>query len=345
MKRSGFILIFFFCFAYFSVFPQTAETTVTTETAETIQKKIDPEMDLIHLGDTIDVDILGSVEYDWRGTLTPEGFLNGLNFIDEQVFAQCKTETEVAAAVAAGYTKLLRDPKVVVRILDRSNRPASTIFGAVKKEQRFQIQRSVFLNELIILSGGLTDRASGEIQIFRPSNISCVEIFRRQQNETAENTDREKFIQTSQTKGSETIKIKIADLLKGNENPAIYSGDIITVLEAEPIYVIGGVAAPKRISSREQTTLSRAIAGAGGFTKEADQKKITVFRREGKETKIIEANFDEIKDNSEKDILLQAYDVVDVGVKGRSKSKIAPIVRDEDVSKKNITGLPLKIID
>ena len=143
------------------------------------------------------------------------------------------------------------------------------------------------------------------------------------------------------------INIKISELLKGKENanPQIYSGDIITVLEADPIYIIGGVASPKRISSRSQTTLSRAIAGAGGFTKDSDPKKITIFRREGKETKIIEANFNEIEKNADKDISLQAYDVVDVGVKGRGKSKLAPIVSDDEFSAKKSANLPLKIID
>ncbi len=341
MKRSCFILaVIFFCLG---ILPLAAQTPVTDETP----LPIDPERDLIHLGDTIDVDILGSVEFDWRGTLTPEGFLGGLNFVEEPVFAQCKTETEVAESVARGYAKLLREPKVVVRVIDRSKRPVSTIFGAIKKEQRFQIQRPVHLNELIVISGGLTDRASGEIQIFRPKNISCVEAFHSEQLKNAGAEKQEVFVQASQSSGSETINIKISELLKGKENanPQIYSGDIITVLEADPVYIIGGVAAPKRISSRLQTTLSRAIASAGGFTKDSDPKKITIFRRDGNETKIIEADFDEIEKDSVKDIPLQAYDVVDVGVKGRGKSKLAPIVREDELSASKTANLPLKIID
>lgn len=341
MKRSHFILIaIFVCLWSIPVFSQTFETENTPVT-------IDPEKDLIHQGDTIDVDVVGSVEYDWRGTLTPEGFLNGLKFVDEPIFAQCRTEAEISEAVAKGYAKLLREPKVVVKIIDRSKRPVSTLFGAVKSEQKFQIQRPILLNELIILSGGLTDRASGEIQIFRPKNVSCAAQLRKTEETFSDDGSRERYVQTSKSDGAETINIKISDLLRGkeNSNPHIYSGDIVTVLEAEPIYVIGGVAAPKRISSRNQTTLSRAIAGAGGFSKDSDPKQITIFRREGNETKIIEANFAEIEKNADKDIVLQAYDVIDVGVKGRGKSKLAPIVKESDVSSKNSANLPLKIID
>ncbi|MGI9054880.1 MAG: SLBB domain-containing protein [Pyrinomonadaceae bacterium] len=314
---------------------------------DTNSPPFDPERDLVHFGDTIDVDVLGSVEYDWRGTLTPEGFLSGLDFIEEPVFARCKTETEIAEAVANGYSKLLRNPKVVVRVVDRSKRPVSTIFGAIKKAQRFQIQRPVYLNELIILSGGLTDRTSGVIQIFRPKNVSCAEIYRSQQKKDSDDENREIFLQASQTNGSETRDIKISDLLKGNENsnPRIYSGDIITILEAEPIYIIGGVETPKKISARAETTLSRAIAAAGGFSKDSDPKKIIVFRRVEKETKIIEADFNEIEKNADKDILLQAFDVVEVGIKGRGKSKLAPFIGDEEFSSKNSAKLPLKVID
>lgn len=333
-------MILVVCLCAIPVFSQNPTTESTTV-------QIDPERDLVHPGDTIDIDVVGSVEYDWRGTLTPEGYLSGLNFVDEPVFAQCKTETEISQAVAQGYSKLLREPKVVVKIIDRTKRPVSTVFGAVRNEQRFQIHRPVLLNELIILSGGLIDRASGEIQIFRPKNVSCAAQFRKNKEDLTEDGSRERFVQTSTTDGTDTINIKISDLLRGKENanPKIYSGDIVTILEADPIYVIGGVAVPKRISSRSQTTLSRAIAGAGGFSKDSDQKQITIFRREGNDTKVIEANFDEIEKNADKDLVLQAFDVVDVGVKGRGKSKLAPIVKEAEFSSKNNANLPLKIID
>ncbi len=77
----------------------------------------------------------------------------------------------------------------------------------------------------------------------------------------------EKLISAKQENDSQFIKIKIADLIKREptHNPLILSGDIITVLEAEPIYVIGGVANPKQINAHSQITVSRAIAAAGAL--------------------------------------------------------------------------------
>ena len=312
------------------------------------QPQSDSELKLIHLGDLIEVDVIGSYDYDWRGTLTPEGFLNGLDALENRVYGLCRNESDVAAEIAKGYGKFLRDPKVVVKILDRSNRPNTTLFGAVKTPQRFQIERPVYLNELIILSGGFTEKASGEIQIFRPVSLSCADI-NSQKTETADKDDtkRERFISASQDNGSRFINIRINDLLSGKKdaNVQILGGDIITVLESQPIYVIGGVTTPRQIASRSQMTVSRAIAGAGGLSKDADAAKITIFRRGKSETKIIEADLNKIKANQTEDIVLQAFDIVEVAQKGRAKRKFPPSIKVDEANGGINSKLPLRVID
>ena len=303
--------------------------------------------ELIHFGDLIDVDVIGSTEYDWRGTITPEGFLQELDFIEEPVYALCRSDETVALGIARGYAKLLRDPKVRVKILDRSNRPVTFIYGAVKSEQKFQIKRPIHLNELIVFSGGFTENASGSIQIFRPANLSC-NAADPVKNISSESVDsRERFVPTSKTSGANNFEIKISDLLKGekNSNPLILNGDIITVASADPIYLIGGVGVPKQIASRSEMTLTRAIASAGGLSKDADAKLITIFRRNINETKIIEADLDKIISGQAEDIALQAFDIVDVAVKGRGKSKLPPLVKINDSNSRNSANLPLRIID
>ncbi|MCY7377439.1 MAG: SLBB domain-containing protein [Pyrinomonadaceae bacterium] len=247
------------------------------------------EANLIHPGDLIDVDVIGSVEYDWRGKLNPEGFLDGGDFLENPVYGLCQTEEAVAEAVSKAYGKILREPKVVVKILDRSNRPLSLLYGAIKTPQRLQIKRPVLLSELIILAGGLTDKASGEIQIYRPPTLNCRQQIEKTSDAAANaGENRERFVLASQDNGSNYINVRISDLLKGKKesNPQVLSGDIVTVQEAESIYVIGGVVNPKQISARAQTTLSRAVDSAGGVTKGGDAKKITIFRREAGESKL-----------------------------------------------------------
>ncbi|HEX8289230.1 MAG TPA: SLBB domain-containing protein [Pyrinomonadaceae bacterium] len=303
---------------------------------------------LIHQGDLIDVDILGSFEYDWRGKLTPEGYIDGLSFIEEPVFGLCRSEEDVARDIVRGYEKLLRNPKVVVKILDRSNRATAVLVGAVKKPQRFQIKRSVFLNELLIVSGGLTELADGEIRIFRPQNLSCLaepKVFESAISDNGEK--RERFVKTRQGNVATTLSVKISDLLNGNKesNPQILSGDIVTVLEAAPIYITGGVNSPKQIAARSKLTVSRAVDSAGGLTKNATEDSITIFRRVGRETKVIEVDLKKIKAEQAEDIVLQSFDIVEVGEKGRAKKKFPPVIQLQSTTESQSAALPFRIIE
>ena len=327
----------FFCILFLPnlFFAQTPTPEISqTDIAKT-------EANLIHLSDLIEVDVIGSTEFDWRGTLNAEGFLEGVDFVDNPIYALCRDEKAVAAEVAKGYSKLLRNPQVEVRILDRSKRPAAILYGAIKTPQRFQLKRPIALNELIVVSGGFTDKVSGEIQIFRQQSLNCFQAI------TETEKPAEKFVTASQANGSNYINIKISDLLTGKKesNPNILDGDIITVLEAQPIYIIGGVSNPKQISSRSQITLTRAIDSAGGLLKNADAKKITIFRREGSETKIIEADLDKIKARQTDDITLQAFDIVEVTQTGREKRRFPPVLKVIDTTEKNTEKLPLRVID
>ncbi len=337
-----------------SIFAQTPTPTPeiildnVSASVSTPVSAVTDEITLIHFGDLIDVDVIGSLEYDWRGTLNPEGFLDGINFIENPIYAICRSEEEIAAEVVKAYSKTLREPKVVVKILDRSNRPLSILNGAVKTPQRFQIKRPIFLNELIIISGGLTEAASGEIKIFRPRNLNCQQrIAEKSVSAVLEGENRQAINTASQDNGSTYLNIKINDLLMGKKesNPQILSGDIVTVQKAESIYVIGGVANPKQISSSSEITITRAIASAGGLAKGADAKKITVYRREGIETIRIEADLDKIKANLATDLILKASDIIEVSQTGREQRKFPPILKVAETGEKSSAGLPLRIID
>ncbi|HQU82808.1 MAG TPA: SLBB domain-containing protein [Pyrinomonadaceae bacterium] len=336
-------LVLFFAF----LFTVNGQTSVSQDAVKT---DANPEFQgkLIHFGDIIDVDVLGSVEYDWRGKLNPEGFLDGIEFVEEPIYGLCQSEEKVSEAIAKGYAKLLRDPKVVVKILDSSNRALSILDGAVKKSQRFQLKRPTNLNELLIKSGGLTETANGEIRIFRPQNLSCeeknVEIA---STNVSDGSKRQKFVKTSSVNGSQILNIRISDLLSGDKdaNPQILSGDVITVLESDPVYVIGGVNNPKQISMRSQLTVSRAIDSAGGASKDALINSITIFRRINRETKIIEVDLEKIKTGLSEDVVLQSFDIIDVSQKGKTKKKIPPVVKTSDFETNKASNLPLTVIE
>lgn len=329
------------CTCGFCVLYGLNSTFGQTPTPSPAQKVQPQEADLVHFGDLIDVDFVGGFEFDWRGTLTPEGYLDGLHSFNEPVYALCRSESEIAADVAKVYSKILREPRIVVKILDRSNRAIVRLDGAVRFPQRFQIKRHVSLRELLVIAGGITHEASGEVSIFRPRNLSCSE------SASMGVVAPEKIANPSQSNGSKVLNIRISELLSGNAaaNPLILSGDVITVTKAVPIYVIGAVNNPRQVYARSEITVTRAIATAGGLAKGAIGERVTIFRRDGEKTHVIEVDFGKIKTGEINDEVLKPFDIIEVPRKGGEKRRYPPAVALGDSKGKDSPIPPLRIID
>lgn len=286
----------------------------------------------IHYGDLVDVDLVGSFDRDWRGSLTPEGFLDGLPGLTEPVFALCRTESEVSDAIRVQHSRLLKDPTVVVTIVDRSNRAVAYISGAVRVPHRLQLRRSMSLAEAVVIAGGITDTSSGEITIFRPPNVNCES---NGPNESASKVD-----------SPGRIVVKISDLLSGREgsNPTILSGDIVNVVQASPVFLTGGVAVRRRMSLTPDLTLSRAIASAGGIPKSAGGGKVRIYRRKS-DSQVLEFDLRLIEAGKAEDPKLEAYDVIDVEERGMPPRKPARVLEEAGSNPSSLAKLPLRIVD
>jgi protein involved in polysaccharide export with SLBB domain len=108
----------------------------------------------------------------------------------------------------------------------------------------------------------------------------------------------------------------------GKDDPFIRPGDIVIVTEGEPIYINGFVNAPREIVMKDNMTLVRAIAMAGGIQKTAKSHEIYIYRQvKGKiGPEKMKFDYDAIKNGKQTDVLLQAYDIIDV----RPQSSFSP---------------------
>lgn len=282
--------------------------------------------DRIHQGDLIEIDELGGFDFDWRGKLNPEGFLDGFSKVADPIFARCRTTEELAEEVRQAYSKTLREPAVRVRILDRSERAIAFLDGAIKQPLRLQIKRPLHLKELIVIGGGFTDKTSGDITIFRPESQSC---------------------EASPDEALRLIRIKISDILAGDPaaNPKVVSGDIVTVLTVQPIYVTGGINNAGRVPWREGATVSRAVAAAGGVSDKGVAGMVSVYRREQDGGKVFELDLDEVKKGRAKDLELKPFDIIDVPLKGASKRTQPPVIDDPESRAQPQRSMPLRVID
>ena len=166
------------------------------------------------------------------------------------------------------------------------------------------MQRRIRLNELVVVSGGFTDRASGTIQIFHTEPLMCPQPGEEALAAPIDDT-KTPF---------EIVKISELSSGKAQANPIVRPGDYVMVTEAEPVYIMGSVVSPQGIFLRDQLTLSRALAMVGGARREAKISDVRIYRQKPGATdqETIKVDYGAIKKNQKPDFLLQAFDIVEV---------------------------------
>src|SRR2546425_1389091 len=294
---------------------------------------------LLGPGDLIDVRIFGQPDLNATAEVDSDGNISSLPFLEKPIPAKCRTEKQVQKDIAEAYGKYLKSPQVSVRIMERRSRQPATVFGAVRQPTRIQMQRKVRLNEIMAASGGFTERASGTIQILHTEPVMCPEPG-----------DEAAAAPIDGTKVPLEI-VQIGDLKKGKPeaNPTIRPGDYIIVTEAEPVYITGSVVAPQGVYMRDQLTLSLAIAMVGGVRKEAKTSDVRIFRQKpgSPEHDTIRVDFAAIRKNQKPDILLQPYDVVEVGESSPFSGKRLPGTLLSGVTggmQSMFTTLPMRVL-
>ncbi|HEY0727028.1 MAG TPA: SLBB domain-containing protein, partial [Pyrinomonadaceae bacterium] len=109
---------------------------------------------------------------------------------------------------------------------------------------------------------------------------------------------------------------KLSEVLAGKPeaNPYLEAGDIVTVPEADQVYVVGNVFMPLTIPLREPITLTRAIAMAGGLKQDTRKDKIRVLRQEPGTSvrKEITVDLYAIEKKRSEDLALAPNDIIDV---------------------------------
>lgn len=271
---------------------------------------------LLGPGDVLDVRVFGQPELSSSAQVDSDGNLSSLPFLEKPISAKCRTDKEVQKDITVAYSKFINNPQVSVRISERNSRQPATVFGAVRQPTRVEMKRRVRLNELMAVSGGFTERASGTIQILHTEPLMCPEPGEEALSKPIDGTQIPLQI------------VKISDLRSGKveANPVIRPGDYVLVTEAEPVYITGAVQAPGGVYLRDQLMLSRALAMVGGVKKEAKMSEVRIYRQivGSANQEVITVDLGAIKKNEKPDFLLQAYDVIEVPEAGMfSSSRIA----------------------
>jgi polysaccharide biosynthesis/export protein len=217
--------------------------------------------------------------------------------IETEIQAACLTEGELAKEISTRYAKYYKNLQVDVFIKEYHSRQVA-IIGAVNDQSRFELQRRVRLLELLTYAKGPSAKAGQTINIVHSTASSPCK--QPDENDTA----------------SIFSSYKLSDVLQGDpkSNPYLEPGDIVTLPEADQVYVVGNVFMPLTISLKEPITLMRAIAMAGGLKQDTKKDKIRVLRQEPGTAirKEITVDLSAIETKRSEDLALAPNDIIDV---------------------------------
>ncbi len=247
-------------------------------------------------GDVLDIRIFNRPQLS-RDAVRVEGSgMIRMPLVDGEIQAACKTEGELAQDIKTRYLKFYRNPQVDVFIKEYHAREVAVI-GAINEQGRYQMQRRLRLLELLTYAKGPSDKAGQTINIVRaPRSGLC--------NNGASTAD----------ESGSFISLRLNDTMRGEDkaNPYVEPGDIVTLPEADQVYVIGNVYSPKTLPLKEPITVSRAVAMAGGPLRDSKTDRVHIVRQQQGGEAEIYVDLKAIARKQATDVLLQPNDIVEV---------------------------------
>jgi len=269
-------------------------SATTTSPSEDIRYRIGP-------GDVLGIIVRKAPELSMDAARVDQRGMIRIPMVDHEVSAACRTENELASEIVKLYRVYKNNPSVEVFVRDFQSRPVAVI-GAVYQPGQFRLQRRVRLLELISSAGGPSEKAGRAVNIIHTGGPNL-----------CQSGEGEK--ETGSFAGMGIYSL--TDTLKGIEgsNPFVQPGDIVSLPEADQVFIVGHVFQPRSIPLKEKDiTISRAIAMAGGPQRDASTSKIKIVRQiEGGGKQEFFVDLKAIQNQRAPDIALLPNDIVEVG--------------------------------
>jgi len=262
--------------------------------------------------DVLGIQVFRHPELTIDVTVNPNGLIY-LYRLDKPVVAVCKSERELANDIVAAYkANYLKNPQVSVVVKEQKSQSMAVI-GAVEKPGSFFISKRVHLLELIAMAGGPNKESGTRVIVARTgSSSNC------------------KMNDASTSEGDEIalLGFKMRDIQEGRKSLWMQPGDVVSVLDADMVYVYGNVIRPGEVRFREPITLRQAIASSEGLKPATEKNNIRVLRQipDSIERKELIFDLDAIDKGKIGDPYLEANDIVAVSKDG-AKAIINGLVR------------------
>lgn len=209
------------------------------------------------------------------------------------------------AQVESEMTKRLKTyvlhPDVSVSVAEFRSQPVSVI-GAVRNPGVQQLQGRKTLVEMLSLAGGLDSNAGTTLKITRHSEWGPIPL---------PNATRDP---SGQFSVAEVNLKSVLEAKNPEENILVKPHDVISVPQAETVYVVGQVqkAGGFLLNGREQVTVLQALSMAGGLDRAAKPQNAKILRRAAgiSERTEIAVNLTRILEGKTPDVPMRADDIL-----------------------------------
>jgi len=183
------------------------------------------------------------------------------------------TARELEEVLETRLRQYMKDPHVAVFVSAIESHPVS-VLGAVRKPGVFQVRGPKSILEVLSMAEGLADDAGNTVLVTRGA-------YARQPAGGAQ--AHETTGGASASEGEQTVRVDLKDLLQSEDprlNITVYPGDIVKVIRAGVVYVVGEVKKPGGfvLKNNERMSVLKAIALAEGLTPTSAKGSARIIR-------------------------------------------------------------------
>jgi polysaccharide export outer membrane protein len=177
------------------------------------------------------------------------------------------TAEQLEAELTTRLMRYVREPQVSVIVTEYRSQPVF-VLGAVQNPGVHQVQGRKSLFEILSLAGGLKPEAGNSLKITRNKQWGAIPLQSAQDDASHRFSVAELSIQS------------VMDAKNPQENIEILPNDVISVPQAEVVYVIGSVNKAGGFALKERETLSvlQALSLAEGLDRMAAPKSAKILR-------------------------------------------------------------------
>lgn len=272
----------------------------------------DRDLPTLGRGDIINISVYDEPDLAVSGIpIRPDGRISFPLAGDVQ--AEGLTVNQLQNALTNSLSDYIHSPKVSV-IVQEFISQQFTIFGEVVHPGVFPLKTSVSITEALAGAGGLN---KGQ---FRATSVELADLSHA-------------FI----ARNGKVLPVDFVRLIRYGDlryDISLESGDYIYIPSglSQEIYILGEVNQPMLFAYREDMPMSRTLAQAGGFTPDADLKRIHIVRGTLHNPTVIMINFKEVLKGRAREVPLEPGDIVYVPPTGMTRfsrvvDKIMPSIQ------------------